>query len=230
MYLNRLELKHDALKGADPRCRLSAGLILIIGAVQILHVFLLFCLTAAVLVLLFRDIKTVFLRLIPVNLFCGILCVTVPLGGGSINAVIVYILRINAAAVLYMIFIIPLGIGGLAAVLAKLKVSAKLVSLLTLTYRYLFVMYERVFSAILSIRLRRPRQSTAMSWRSYTGVFASALASAFFRSQKIHLAMRSRGFDGVFPLTRVFAWKMRDTVTLFAVCIITAMLLIIDRG
>jgi cobalt/nickel transport system permease protein len=202
---------------------------LILGAVNILHLFLLLGLIIAGFILLFWDIKVVLLRLIPVNIFCGMLCITIPLGGGSFNTFIWYALRINAAAVLYMLFIIPLGIGGLAAALAKLKTPAKLISLLILTYRYLFVMYERVFLSILSIRLRRPRQSTAMSWRSYTAVFASALISALFRAQKVYLAMQSRGFNGVFPITRVFKWKIQDTITFFTALLMAILLLLIDK-
>lgn len=202
---------------------------LIIGAVHILHFVLLLGVILLTLLLLCRDLKIVFLRLIPVNIFCGMLCITIPLGGGSVNTLIAYGLRINTAALLYMLFIIPLGIGGLAAALAKLKTPAKLISLLILTYRYLFVMYERIFVSILSIRLRRPRQSMLLTWRSYTAVFASGLISALFRAQKVYRAMQSRGFDGVFPITRVFKWKIQDTITIFTALFITTLLVLIDK-
>jgi cobalt/nickel transport system permease protein len=202
---------------------------LIIAAVNILGFPLLLGFIAVPLMLLLRDIKIVFLRLIPANLFCGMLCITIPLGGGGFNTVILYTLRINAAALIYMLFIIPLGIGGLASSLAALKTPSKLVSLLILTYRYLFVMYERVFLSVLSIRLRRPRQTMLMGWRSYTAVFASALASAVFRSRKVYLAMETRGFDGVFPITVSFKWKTPDTLAFVAALIISIGLPLIDK-
>ncbi|MDR1430280.1 MAG: hypothetical protein LBI85_08315 [Spirochaetaceae bacterium] len=43
-------------------------------------------------------------------------------------------------------------------------------ALLVLCYRYIFVMYERVFVSIQAMRLRRPRQGTLTAWRSYTAV------------------------------------------------------------
>jgi cobalt/nickel transport system permease protein len=203
---------------------------LIIAAVNIQRFPLLLGLTAAPLLLLARDIKIVLPRLIPANLFCALLCITVPLGGGGFATVLCYTLRINAAALLGMLFIIPLGISGLASSLSALKTPPKLVSLLILTYRYLFVMYERVFASLLSIRLRRPCQTTGMGWRSYAAVFAAALAGALFRSRKVWLAMESRGFDGVFPITRSFAWKAGDTAALAACLAASIGLLLMDKG
>jgi cobalt/nickel transport system permease protein len=178
---------------------------------------------------LIRDIKTVLSRLAAVNVFCVLLFLTMPLGGYNPAVPLLYALRINAAALFSMLFVVPLGIGGLAPALAKLKVNAKLVSLLILTYRYIFLMYDRVFHAVLSMRLRRPRQTTQAAWRSYTAVFASAFAGAFFRSQKLIWAARVRGFDGVFPLTRSFRWKFRDTLALAAAFAVSILLIYFDR-
>lgn len=229
MCLDKLEFKNDLLKSLDPRCRLAAGFLFIFTLLYVTKFLLLLVVIASAIILLARDIKTVLLRLGAVNMFCILLFVTMPLGGESIEAAFLYTLRVNAAALLYMFFIIPLGIENLAPALAALKVPAKLVSLLVLSYRYLFVLYRRVFYAVLSLRLRRPRQTTAMTWKSYGAVFASIFVSAFFRAQKVSRAARTRDFSGIFPVMRFFRWRMRDTFASIVLAVIVLTLLYIDR-
>jgi energy-coupling factor transporter transmembrane protein EcfT len=128
-----------------------------------------------------------------------------------------------------MLFIVPLGIGGLANVLLKFHVPKKLAALLILSYRYIFVMYERLSVSLLSMKLREPKKSTLSRWRSHAAVFAAFLASALFRSRKIEIAMRERGFNGAFPVTAVFAWQTRDTVWLAVLLFCGTMLLVMER-
>jgi cobalt/nickel transport system permease protein len=163
-------------------------------------------------------------------MFCAALFITMPLSGYGLAAPLLYTLRVNAAALLAMVFVVPLGIGRLGSTLTKLKVNPKLVSLLLLTYRDLFIIHDRIFRALLSMRLRRPRQTTLAAWRSYTALFASAFAAAFFRSQKISRAAQARGFTGAFPLTVVFRWKARDTMALITACAASTLLVYIDRN
>ncbi|MDR2133779.1 MAG: energy-coupling factor transporter transmembrane protein EcfT [Treponema sp.] len=229
MYPDRLEFKNDPLASIDPRCRLAAGAVFIFSVLHITNPLLLLGLTAAAGTALVRDIKTVLLRLAAVNLFCALLFITMPLGGSGLAAPLLYALRINAASLFFMLFVASLGIGGLAPALTKLKINAKLVSLLILSYRYLFVMYDRIFHAVLSMRLRRPRQTTMGAWHSYTALFASAFAGAFFRSRKISRTAQARGFDGAFPLTRILAWKIRDTLILLAAIAVSILLIYLDK-
>jgi cobalt/nickel transport system permease protein len=228
MYPDRLEFKYDPLKTFDPRCRLASGLVFICTVLYITSGLLLVCLIVSVALWLFRDIRIVLLRLSGLNLFCAMLFVTMPLGGEPLSAALLYTLRINAAALLSMLFVISMGMGNLIPALSQLKVPGKLVSLLVLSYRYLFVLYRRVFHSVLSLRLRRPRQTTAMAWRSYAAAFASVFAGALFRSRKVKQAAEARGFDGLFPLTRTFKWKTRDSLACAATAFISATLLFIS--
>jgi cobalt/nickel transport system permease protein len=228
MYPDRLEFKNDPLKALDPRCRLVSGIVFIFTVLYITSGFLLVCLIASLTLWLFRDIRTVLLRLSALNVFCAALFVTMPLGGEPLSAALLYTLRINAAALLSMLFVVSMGIGNLVPALSKLKVPGKLVSLLTLTYRYLFVLYQRVFYSVLSIRLRRPRQTVIMTWRSYAAAFASVFAGAFFRSRKVKLAAGARGFEGVFPITRTFKWRTRDSLACAGTAFMAALLLFVN--
>ncbi|MDR2133951.1 MAG: energy-coupling factor transporter transmembrane protein EcfT [Treponema sp.] len=230
MYLNQREFKHDILRPFDPRCRLAAGCAVILSAVSVTNPLLLAGLIIAAALALVRDIRTVLTRLGAVNVFCATLFITMPLSGYGIEAPLRYTLRINAAAVIFMLFVASPGTGGIAPALTKLRVNAKLVSLLILTCRYVVIMHDRVFRAVLSMRLRRPRMGTLTAWRSYTALFASAFAGAFFRSQKISRAARARGFDGLFPLTRTFNWKLRDTAALIIASAVSILLVYLDKN
>jgi cobalt/nickel transport system permease protein len=249
MYLDRLEFKNDPLPRClriDLRCRVSGAFIFIAAALNVSNYFILAALVVTLVALLFKSIRIVLLRLIPVNIFTLMLWITLPLGAfitahieGGPNALsytnalydaLRYTLRINAASLLYMLFIMPMGISGLCNALSKLAVPKKLVSLLMLTYRFIFVMFERLSVSLLSMRLRKPGDYTMLAqWRSSAALLASSFVSAEFRSQKVWIAMRSRGFDGVFPVTKTFRWNLRDTVMLAASIAFAVFLALLDR-
>jgi energy-coupling factor transporter transmembrane protein EcfT len=230
MYPDKGEFKHDLPGSLDPRCRLAAGIAFIFAVLHITNPFLLLALISVTAFALLRDMKTVLLRLAAVNVFCALLFITLPLSGSGLAAPLLYTLRINASALFFMLFVVSLGIGRLAAALTKLRVNAKLVALLILTYRCLFIMRDRIFRSLLSMRLRRPREATLAAWRSYTALFASAFAAAFFRAQKLSRSARARGFDGAFPLTRTFVWRGRDTAVLVLSLGVSILLVYLDKN
>ncbi|MDR2245380.1 MAG: energy-coupling factor transporter transmembrane protein EcfT [Treponema sp.] len=256
MYLDRLEFKNDVFKAVDPRCRIAAGVCLIVSAVSVSNPLILAGLVLAAALTLRRDTPRVLARLVPVNIFVLFLWLTLPLNalgarifaapgtavgsglfpGGTggwglepaLKQALVYTLRINVSALVYMALIIPLGIGGLTNALMKLRFPVKLAALFLLSYRYIFVMYQRVFVGVLSLRLRQPRQGTLGRWRSYAAVFGTALISAIFRSQKIGRALQCRDFDGALPLTRAFALKPGDLFFFGGALLLSAGLPVLD--
>jgi energy-coupling factor transporter transmembrane protein EcfT len=255
MYLDRLEFKRDTFRPVDPRCRIAAGVCLISSAAGLSSPLILAGLILGTALTLLRDAPRVLARLIPVNIFVLFLLLTVPLNaalgtdpfavpgtaagsglfpGGAggwtaaLRQALVYGLRINAAALVYMALIIPLGIGGLTNALVTLRFPVKLAALFLLSYRYIFVMYQRVFVSVLSLRLRQPRQAAPDRWKSYAAVFGTALVSALLRSQKIGRALQSRGFGGDLPLTRTFALKAGDLLFLGGIVLLSAGILALD--
>jgi energy-coupling factor transporter transmembrane protein EcfT len=254
MYFDRLEFKRDpfSLLNLDPRCRVAVGIGFIITAINLSKWYLLAGIIAVMLMFLIKEPRVVLLRLIPVNVFNLFLVLSIFLNvwinsfsdlnwrdflensgvieyGPPAMLALRYILRINAAVLVYMLFIVPLGISGLANVLLKIHVPKKLAALLILTYRYIFVIYERLSVSLLSMKLREPKTSTLSRWRSHAAVFAAFLASALFCSRKIEIAMRERSFNGAFPVTALFAWKIQDTVWLAVLLSCGAMLLVMER-
>jgi energy-coupling factor transporter transmembrane protein EcfT len=213
MYLDRLEYRKDVLSPFDGRCRFVSAAFLLTAAVYTtsavtLSSAMLLCLTVHA-----RELRVTFLRLIPVNVMAAAVWIPV-LFGFDAGRALLYTLRINAAALLYMVFIIPMSISAIASSMTKLHVPEKLVSLFVLTYRSIFLLHERFATALISMRLRNPRNGTLSLWRSFAAVFASTTAAAVFRAQRVSLARAARGFDGGFPVTHTFKWRARDSALL----------------
>lgn len=213
MYLDRLEFKKDILKSFDGRCRLLSAAFVIISVVSIRDVVLL---SGAALVLLCAapgEFRVTVRRLVPVNMMAVLLWLPL-IAGFNPQSALLYTLRINCAALAYMRFVAPMGISLIASSMSVLRAPEKLVSLFVLTYRYIFLLYEGLATALAAMRLRLPENTAVYQWRSLAAVFAAALTRATFRSEKIRIAMLNRGFDGGFPVTFSFVWRTRDTVLL----------------
>jgi energy-coupling factor transporter transmembrane protein EcfT len=221
MYLDRLAYTKDVLFCFDGRCRIVAAAVLIMAAVSATGIPALVIGIALCCMLLFRDLRVTVLRLFPVNLMMAAVWLSVPFGLEPASA-LRYTLRVNAAALLAMVFVIPMGVGRIASAMATLKVPPKLVSLFVLTYRSLFLMSGRLSTALVSMKLRLPPCGTLHRWRSFAAVFAATMASAVFRSHRVSLAMAARGFDGVFPRTHKFTWRFRDTALLLLCAAVAA--------
>lgn len=111
-------------------------------------------------------------------------------------------------------FTVVLGVSevsGLLAALSALRAPRLAVALLTLAYRYLFVLTDELSRMIIARDSRgRPRQ-----WRRRVrtaGAMAGTLfVRAYERSERIAIAMVSRGFAGRFPVPeapRLPAWHV----------------------
>ncbi|MGB5984912.1 MAG: cobalt ECF transporter T component CbiQ [Desulfobacterales bacterium] len=92
-----------------------------------------------------------------------------------------------------------MGIGALGHALHRLGMPAKLVYLLLVTYRYLFVMeqeYQRLRRAA-QIRGFTPR-TNLHTYRTYAYLIGMLLVRAAARAERVHQAMCCRGFCGRF--------------------------------
>jgi cobalt/nickel transport system permease protein len=213
MYLDRLEFKKDLLRSFDGRCRLLSAAFIIISVVSLGDIVLLSVIALALLGMTPGEFPVTVRRLIPANMMAVLLWL--PLAAGfSPRSALLYTLRINCAALAYMRFVMPLGISRIASSLSALRAPEKLVALFVLTYRYLFLLYEGFVAALAAMRLRLPENTVLAQWRSLAAVFAAALTRSVFRAEKIKIALLSRGFEGSFPVTISFGWKLRDSVLL----------------
>jgi cobalt/nickel transport system permease protein len=213
MYLDRLELKQDPLKSFDGRCRLLTAAFVILAAANAEDTALLGAGAVLGLCAVPGEFPVTLRRLIPVNAMALALWLPV-IAGFSPRSALLYTLRINAAALAYMRFVAPMSISIIASALSALRLPEKLVALFVLTYRYVFLLSEGLATTLAAMRSRLPENTHDRRWRSLAAVFAATLTRAALRSEKAGMAMTNRGFDGGFPPTVSFAWRLRDTLLL----------------
>jgi energy-coupling factor transporter transmembrane protein EcfT len=225
MYFKHSTLPHDTLRPFDPRARLIAGTLFILVSVYITQPMLLAYIIGACILLLRRDFFCVLKRLVPPAAFCVLFLPQALCGFLSGRQALVFILRIHAAALLYILTVAGMGPGALAQALAALRVNPKLISILYLSYRYIYMMNDTVFCAVKALRLRKNSNNNGVVfvWKSYAAVFATAICSAFIKAEGIGAALLSRGFDGRIPQTAVWRWRTKDSV-LVAVSLLGAVI------
>jgi len=220
MYLDRFEIKNDVLKSFDPRARLGAGVLLIIITVNITMISLLSIILAFCLVVLCRDFVCVLKRLLPLETFCLLFIIQSVFGILRIDRAVIIILRVNCAALIYMITVVPISAGKLLQTLTALKVNKKLVGIFYLSYRFIYLMYDKVMFAVKAMRLRSGtyEKDTIQMWKAYAHVFSTAIVGAFIKADDVTMALQKRGFDNTIPQTVVWVWSVKDTLLIIISC------------
>jgi energy-coupling factor transporter transmembrane protein EcfT len=168
----------------------------------------------ACMLLLRRNFFQVIKRLVPLEAFCALFLLQALCGLLPGRTAAVFILRVHCASLLYMLSVASMEFSVFARALAALRVNPKLISILYLTHRYIYMMSDTVFCAVKAMRFRKNANNNGVVfiWKSYAAVFAASLCAAFIRAENTGAALLSRGFDGVIPQTSVRNWSRADSV------------------
>ena len=210
LSLDRTVLR-PVIKDVDPRAFLLTGVVFLLTVVLLDAPFLLAFIIVCSFLILIRQAGTVIKRLIAVNFFVLFIWFTVPFTADAQTALL-YTLKINASALIFMIFIAHLTVGDLANVLTALKCPGKLASVIVLAAKYIAVLSERLNTSLLAMQLRKPAQTGIFrQWRNYAALFATVVIKAALREDRVVKSMISRGFDGTLPRTRCFHWRLFDS-------------------
>ncbi|MFN2187139.1 MAG: energy-coupling factor transporter transmembrane component T family protein, partial [Candidatus Promineifilaceae bacterium] len=114
--------------------------------------------------------------------------------------------------------------------LAQLRLPDKLVHLLLFTVRYLGVLHEEYGRLRQAMRTRGFKaRSDLYSWRVLGWMMGMLLVRSLERSQRIHDAMKCRGFNGRFYLIDGRSWRRGDTLFGLIGMLVLTMPLILDR-
>ncbi len=100
---------------------------------------------------------------------------------------------------IFIALVATMPIATLGHTLSRLGMSSKLVQLLLLAYRYIFVIeqeYQRLFRAA-KMRNFRPA-SNLHTYRTYAYLVGMLFVRASERAERVHSAMKCRGFNGRF--------------------------------
>ena len=131
----------------------------------------------------------------------GILTVTRP------GAVLAAQITLKSMAILmaFMALVATMPFAALGHALDRLHVSGKLVHLLLLTYRYVFVIEQEYQRLIRAIQIRSFHPGTNLhSYKTYAYIVGMLFVRASARASRVHQAMVCRGFKGRFYCLQEF--------------------------
>jgi cobalt/nickel transport system permease protein len=132
-------------------------------------------------------------------------------------------LKSNAILLAFIALIATSPMATLGAALGRLRVPEKIVHLLLLSYRYIFVMEEEYRRLVRSTAVRGFRPSTGLhTYRTFAYLVGMLFVRASERAERVHMAMLCRGFSGKFHSLYEFSFTRRDMAWLAAA--ITALL------
>jgi len=134
-------------------------------------------------------------------------------------------LKTISLLVAFMALLATMTVDTLGHTLSRLRLPDKMVHLILITYRYIFVLeqeYQRLVRAM-KIRNFHPRTSLH-SYRTYAYLVGMLFVSASERARRVHSAMICRGFSGRFVSLRRYPSNPRNRV--FFMCALLSLVLL----
>jgi cobalt/nickel transport system permease protein len=130
-----------------------------------------------------------------------------------------------------MAMVATMPVATLGHAMGQLKVPPKIVYLLLMTYRYIYVIeveYRRLVEAI-KIRGFMPRQRLH-TYRTVAYLVGMLLVRAALRADRVHHAMVCRGFRGRFYTIRSFSMDRASAAFLIVVCGVVLLMGVMEWG
>jgi len=134
--------------------------------------------------------------------------------------------RVMTASTIAYVLVVSTTWPRLLAALRRLRVPAAIVVLISMTYRYIFLLATTAHDMLLSRRSRLVGRLTPLMQRTTTSAMAGTLMLRSIQlGNDVHLAMRSRGFHGSFDSLDTFRARFRDLAALAIVFAIATVLI-----
>ena len=138
-------------------------------------------------------------------------------------------LKSNAILLILIAFIATMTLATLGHTLGRLKVPEKLVFLLMITYRYVFVIAQEYQKIIKSIKIRGFTPKTTLhTYKTFAYVVGMLLIRASERADRVYNAMRCRGFKGTYYSLTEFRADRRSWIFLVTVFTATALVIAME--
>lgn len=138
-------------------------------------------------------------------------------------------IKSNAILLVFISLITTMDFSTLGYVLNFFKIPEKLVHLLLLTYRYIFVIEQEYRRLIRTARLRSFVPRTNMhTYRTYAYLCGMLFVRASARAQRVYHAMKCRGFSGRFICLNEFSLSLSDIIWTLGVITAAACLIFME--
>ena len=122
-------------------------------------------------------------------------------------------LKSNAIVLWSIVFFSTMPVATLGLALNSLRVPVKLVALLLMTYRYIFVLESELAHLTRAARVRCFSPGTNLhTYRTYAYMVGMLLVRAADQGERVHQAMLCRGFSGRFHCLTEMSFRPSDRI------------------
>jgi cobalt/nickel transport system permease protein len=228
----------------DPRIRVVLSVLytfVIALAYQFVVLTAALILSSALIAIARLSIKAVFKRMVMVNALILLLWLVLPFtfNGNVLTRIgpfAIYhpgvvlaaqiTLKSNAILFAFIALIATMSLATLGHALHRLGVPEKMVHLLLMTYRYLFVIEVEYLRLMRAAKIRGFRPGTNVNtYRTYSYVIGMLFVRAAARAERVYQAMLCRGFNGKFYSLQEFqttaaSWIFSIIMTIFIMAMI----------
>jgi cobalt/nickel transport system permease protein len=231
----------------DPRIRLSLTVLysFVVALSYQFSVLILALSLSSILILISRlKIQEVLKRLVIVNALISLLWLVLPftfkgealtrIGSFAIYRPGVVLaaqitLKSNTILLAFIALIATMSFATLGHAMHRLRVPEKIVYLLMLTYRYIFVIEEEYLRLTRAAKIRGFQPGTNLNtYRTFSYVIGMLFVRAAARAERVHQAMRCRGFKGKFYSLQEFQTNVTSWVFAIMMTAIIVGLVVIE--
>lgn len=135
-------------------------------------------------------------------------------------------LKTISLLVAFMALIATMTVDTLGHTLNRLRLPDKMVHLILITYRYIFVLEQEYQRLVRAMKIRNFHPKTNLhSYRTYAYLVGMLFVRASERARRVHSAMVCRGFCGRFVSLRRYPPNPRNRV--FSMCMFLSLILLV---
>ena len=149
------------------------------------------------------------------------------IGQTGVDLALELTLKTSAMLLIFLALISTMSTADLAHALHSLKLPPKLVLLLLITYRYIFLIEDELQTMLRAARIRNFQPDTSLHcYRTYANLLGMLFVRSAERAQRIHKAMLCRAFDGRFHSLTEYHNRPRDYCFLGFIFILSIVIII----
>lgn len=220
----------------DPRTKLIAGICYIFAVISLTTfpvMLVAYTLPILFLLLLKISIRLLLTRYLIITPF--LILMTVPLlwnpGANNLMFTGLIILKAYTSMTILTIMLESESPDTLMNSLTELRIPAILVTILILSYRYIFLFLDDFNRMLIAVKSRFFRGGIQFkNLNVYGQLMAALLTRALERSNKMYQAMSARNFNGTFPMKKMKRIGFSDCLKIIFVIIIVLLFNLVERG
>lgn len=138
-------------------------------------------------------------------------------------------IKSNAIVLALLALLGTIGVQDLGPAMQQLKIPGKLCHILLFTYRYIFVIYQEYVTMRQAMRARGFKPKTNKhTYRSYAWLIGMLLVKSWDRAERVHNAMRCRGFRNQFYSLTEFSTSFKDYAFLVGCLLSSAVVICLE--